>query len=452
MEKFNFAMEPGKKRNHARENATVFSPLISVIVPYYNGKKYIEQTITSVLNQTFQAYEILIIDDGSTDQESLQLLEKIQTWDKRIHVYHKANEGLAATRDYGAEKSIETVQYLMFLDDDDLLEPTFLECGYWTLETNLDAAWTYSDSIGFGTQQYTWNKYFDSERMKTENILISAALVRKSDFFAVHGYEVREKAVHEDWNFWLKLLEQGKYPVHMSFYGQWYRRKEKGELQRARENETRSYEIIQNTAQTIHKKVQAIQYPRYSYERTSMSDREETIPLWEDPETKDKINWLWVLPNLEDNQTNRELLQRMEQLDPGQYTVTIFLTEPGLNVMRQSFEQMGRATVYDLTSFLNQHDWLPFAQYIMKKKHISDVWNAEEKKIHLKMKWNRFYFFQMEKSYRIQCSTYEKKVYGTSYTISEEELEEQKDWKEMLWKIPIWRGLIHIYHKLLKRK
>ena len=58
----------------------------------------------------------------------------------------------------------------------------------------------------------------------------------------------------------------------------------------------------------------------------------------------------------------------------------------------------------------------------------------------------------MEKSYRIQCSTYEKKVYGTSYTISEEELEEQKDWKEMLWKIPIWRGLIHIYHKLLKRK
>lgn len=56
MEKFNFAMEPGKKRNHARENATVFSPLISVIVPYYNGKKYIEQTITSVLNQTFQAY------------------------------------------------------------------------------------------------------------------------------------------------------------------------------------------------------------------------------------------------------------------------------------------------------------------------------------------------------------------------------------------------------------
>ena len=60
----------------------------------------------------------------------------------------------------------------MFLDDDDLIEPTFFECAYWTLETNSEAAWAYSDSIGFGTREYTWNKYFDSEKLKEENELI----------------------------------------------------------------------------------------------------------------------------------------------------------------------------------------------------------------------------------------------------------------------------------------
>jgi len=54
---------------------------------------------------------------------------------------------------------------------------------------------------------------------------LSLSLVRKTAYFSVNGYELREKAVNEDWNFWLKLLSKGYYPVNMSFYGQWYRRK-----------------------------------------------------------------------------------------------------------------------------------------------------------------------------------------------------------------------------------
>ena len=225
--KFNFSMEPGIKKYNNRDYVEK-NPIISVVVPFFNSYKYIEQTIISVLNQTFPYYEILIIDDGSKDEKSLKKLEEIQQLDKRIKIFHKENEGLAATRDFGASKSSSSCKYLMFLDDDDLIEPTFLECGYWTLETNKEASWVYSDSVGFGTQEYVWNKYFDSDKMKRVNDLVSAALVRKNDFELVNGYELKEKAVHEDWNFWLKLLSKGKYPVHMSFYGQWYRRKETG--------------------------------------------------------------------------------------------------------------------------------------------------------------------------------------------------------------------------------
>ena len=129
MNEFNFAREPGMKKYNNRDYVEK-EPLISVIVPYYNSEKYIKQTITSILNQTFPYYEILIIDDGSTDQKSLDKLEEIQKLDKRIKVFHKKNEGLATTRDFGAGKSAETCKYLMFLDDDDLIEPTFLECAY----------------------------------------------------------------------------------------------------------------------------------------------------------------------------------------------------------------------------------------------------------------------------------------------------------------------------------
>ena len=233
MSNFNFSLEPGRRilnKNKYEENRIV----ISVIIPFYNSKKYIEQTIISVLNQTFPYFEILIIDDGSTDKESLEKLEEVRKLDSRIKIYHKNNEGLASTRDYGAKKASEGSKYLMFLDDDDLIEPTFLECAYWTLETNREATWAYSDSVGFQTQEYTWNKYFNSEKLKKENELISEALIRKEDFFIVNGYNLKEKGVNEDWNFWLKLLSKDKYPVHMSFYAQWYRRKETGKRSKYR--------------------------------------------------------------------------------------------------------------------------------------------------------------------------------------------------------------------------
>lgn len=228
-EKYDFSLEPGKMKTKCRDYKDKES-VISVVIPFYNDKDYIEQSVNSVLNQTFPYYEILIIDDGSKDEESLKKLDEVAKQDTRIKVFHKENEGLAATRDYGASKSAESAKYLMFLDSDDLLEPTFMECAYWTLETNKDAAWAYSDSIGFDADSYTWNKWFDSEKMKKENELVSAAMVRKTDFNAVGGYGLREKAVNEDWNFWLKLMVIGKYPVHMSYYGQWYRRKLSGEL------------------------------------------------------------------------------------------------------------------------------------------------------------------------------------------------------------------------------
>ena len=382
MNEFKFELEPGKKINNKMEYIEK-NPIISVIVPFYNSKKYIEQTIRSILNQTFPYYEVLIIDDGSKDKESLEKLERVKKLDKRIKVFHKNNEGLAATRDFGAAKSSESCEYLMFIDDDDLIEPTFLECAYWTLETNKDAAWAYSDSIGFEGQEYLWNKYFDSEKLKKVNELISQSLVRKSDFKLVRGYELREKAVNEDWNFWLKLISKNKRPVHMSFYGQWYRRKSIGELQRSKDNRKRSLEIINQTASKIKQKVEAIQYPRYNYNYDIIQEEVEDIIIPKQMEENNKINILFIIPWMITGGADLFNLNLIKGLDKNKFSVTIITTEPNKNVLIQYFEKsednQELAKVYDLTSFLDQKYWVAFINYIIQKDNINIILNSNSK-------------------------------------------------------------------------
>ncbi len=374
-EEFDFSKEPGIKLLNNRKYEEEKEPIISVIIPFYNDKKYIEQSINCILNQTFPYYEILIIDDGSKDEESLKKLEEVSKIDKRIRVFHKSNEGLAATRDYGATKSSKTCKYLMFIDSDDLLEPTFMECAYWTLETNKDAAWAYSDSVGFESYTYTWNKWFDSEKMKKVNELLAISMVRKSDFNRVNGYGLREKAVNEDWNFWLKLLGHDRYPVHMSFYGMWYRRKETGELKSASRNKKRTLEIIEDTASKINKRVNAIQYPKYDYNYDLLSDKIDIIM----PKCIDnkKINILMILPWMITGGADRFVLDLVSNLDKNKFEITIITTEPNKNVLRQQFEE--NATIYDLTSFLSQKYWISFINYIIEKNNINLIFNTNSK-------------------------------------------------------------------------
>ena len=370
-EYFDFNLEPG--RFLLKENYNYKEPEISVIVPFYNDLNYIEQTVNSILNQTYPYFELLIIDDGSKDKKSLEKLEEVKKLDNRIKIFHKENEGLAATRDYGAAKSSKSTKYLMFIDSDDLLESTYLECGYWTLETNKDASWVYSDSIGFDNLSYTWNKWFDSDKMKKINDLVSAAMIRKKDFFEVNGYGLKEKKVNEDWNLWLKLIAKGKYPVHMSYYGQWYRRKENGELTKSRENKKRALEIIDNTAKKIKKRVEAIQYPKFDYNYDEIIENFDTIEIPEKSKDK-KINILMIIPWMVVGGADKFNLELVKRLDKEKYSVTIITTESNINTLRQQFEKY--STVYDLTSFLNQKYWYAFINYIIQKNNINLILNS----------------------------------------------------------------------------
>lgn len=97
-------------------------PFFSVIIPLYNKEKFIKNTLESVLNQTFEDFDLLIVNDGSTDSSEAV----VQSFsDKRIHYFHKTNEGVSAARNFGIERA--NSQYIAFIDADDRWHPDFLE-------------------------------------------------------------------------------------------------------------------------------------------------------------------------------------------------------------------------------------------------------------------------------------------------------------------------------------
>lgn len=101
-------------------------PYFSIVIPVYNKEKFVAKTLKSVLDQTFSDFEIILINDGSTDASEARILDFN---DSRIHYYSKKNEGVAIARNFGIEKA--TSEYICFLDADDYWYSNFLETMHW---------------------------------------------------------------------------------------------------------------------------------------------------------------------------------------------------------------------------------------------------------------------------------------------------------------------------------
>ncbi len=114
-------------------------PVISVIIPVYNGEKTIRETIESVLSQTFKDFELIVINDGSQDT-SLEIVERIQ--DPRLKVFSYRNAGQATSRNRGIAHACG--EYISFIDADDLWTPNKLEAQLRALQDNPQAAVAYS--------------------------------------------------------------------------------------------------------------------------------------------------------------------------------------------------------------------------------------------------------------------------------------------------------------------
>lgn len=189
----------------------------SVIIPLYNKSNYIKETLTSVINQTYVFFEIIIVDDGSTD-DSLEVVQQFD--DNRIKIFSKTNGGVSVARNFGVSKAQN--EYIAFMDADDLWETNYLEemakmirlypesgmygCGYQAVYS--------TKTVPYGTQLETGyiTNYFE-QVLKNGITWTSATVVPKTILNKIGGFP-EGMVAGEDRYTWAKIAIQ--YPVACS--------------------------------------------------------------------------------------------------------------------------------------------------------------------------------------------------------------------------------------------
>ena len=365
-----YSKRPGKKVEKIGEIKKNYEPTISIITPFYNGGETLIETANSVFSQTYPYFEWIIVDDGSKDKKSLNKLSKLEKMDDRIKVYHKENGGPSIARDFGISKSSKKTKYIFFLDCDDIMDKTMLECLYWTLETHEDASFAYTAMVNFGDREFIWEKYLTVEQEKFENLICISSMIKKEDLLEVGCFGIKEKGMYEDWNLWLKLLAKGKKPIRVNAPLFWYRTSNTGEFSRAKENHKRAMSYINETAKTIKNDVEIIQFPREGelYSKVKLYPN-MVLPDYK-KSTKTKILFIfpWTMVGGADI-FNYELIKR---LDKNKYESIVLTTLPNENPMRQQFEEI-TTEIYDMSTFLERADYLNFTDYIISSRKIDMV-------------------------------------------------------------------------------
>ncbi|WP_281888531.1 glycosyltransferase [Paenibacillus sp. YYML68] len=182
------------------------SPLISIVIPCYNYGQYLDETIQSCLNSSFQDFEIIVVNDGSNDPATIQKLHQLN--DPKTKVIHQRNQGLAAARNTGIKEAAGT--YVFPLDADDRIHPTLLEKGYWVLERYPRLGFVTTWLKHFGNESWVWSPPpYNFYSLLHDNNIVGNSLIRRSAWEAVGGYDESMRGGYEDWDFWIKLSEGG---------------------------------------------------------------------------------------------------------------------------------------------------------------------------------------------------------------------------------------------------
>lgn len=187
----------------------------SVIIPTYNRALLIEDTIQSILNQSFTDFEIIVVDDGSTDHTE-EVVKRFSS-DPRFSYHKKINGERGIARNYGA--ALARGEYVNFFDSDDLAYPVHLQSAYdFIVEKNKPEVFhTLYDTQIDGVVKPTQNVFSSdvNDIIISDNILSCNNVFIRKDIASLHPFpEDRRMAVAEDWALWLQLASRYKFYHH----------------------------------------------------------------------------------------------------------------------------------------------------------------------------------------------------------------------------------------------
>ena len=347
-------------------------PAASIVTPFYNTGAIFHETARSIFRQSFQQWEWLIVNDGSTRPEALAVLDEYRHLDDpRIRVIDlPSNQGPSAARNRAFREA--RASYVVQLDSDNLLEPTAIEKWLWFLESHPEYAFVKGYSVGFDARDYLWQQGFHNNEVFLETNLVDiTGALRRSVHRAVGGYDETIRGGLEDWDFWLHCASQGYWGTTLPEYLDWYRR---------RENHNERWETWDGgTREAAFRKKLRQRYPRLwedfpapqaaplmPYETVS-----DALP-WENRLHKEKPRLLLIVPWLAMGGSDKFNLDLLGQLVRRGWEVTIATTLSGEHPWAAQFAR-STPDIFILHHFLRPADYPRFLRCLIQSRGIDVV-------------------------------------------------------------------------------
>lgn len=184
--------------------------LVSIVMPAYNCEKYIVDAINSVLAQTYQNWELLVLDDGSKDN-TLQIINEFGKKDSRVRpLQNEKNMGVSATRNKGID--LATGDWIAFLDSDDLWEPSKLEKQLKVANVQ-SAEFLFTGSSYINEEGELFKGIFEVpervtyKKLRKHNVISCSSVLVKKKYFK--NIKMEKDDIHEDYAVWLRILKLG---------------------------------------------------------------------------------------------------------------------------------------------------------------------------------------------------------------------------------------------------
>ena len=348
------------------------SPIVAIITPFYNTGAVFEETARSVLQQSLQQWEWLIINDGSTTPEAVAMLDRYRNCDPRIRVIDlPVNAGPSAARNRGFQEAV--APYVLLLDSDNLLEPTAAEKWLWFLESYAEFSFVKGYSVGFGAREYLWCEGFHrGDVFLEENQVDMTSMIRKAVHTAAGGYDETIREGLEDWDFWLRCADHGYWGGTLPEYLDWYRR-------RASHNDRWANWDDAERQRSFRARLRQ-RYPRLwkqGIPRIQLRDHQpmDTVPQnhpWQNTLRKNKPRLLLLIPWMTCGGADKFNLDMIVQLTQRGWEVSIAATLPGDSSWLPQFAQH-TPDIFTLPHFLRLVDYPRFLRYLIQSRQVDAV-------------------------------------------------------------------------------
>src|SRR5690554_5578913 len=191
--------------------------LVSVIIPCYNQADFIKETVNSVLDSIYSTLEIILINDGSTDNTE-EVCKNLACQFENVFYYSQPNQGPSVARNYGINKAKGI--YILPLDSDDLISNDYISEAIKAFNSDREVKVVYCEAEKFGEKEGVWNlKPFSLKALAVDNMIFVSALYLKKDWEICGGYSEDMVWGREDWEFWITMLKNGGKVVKLPIIG-----------------------------------------------------------------------------------------------------------------------------------------------------------------------------------------------------------------------------------------